>query len=101
MHDVERRRIGSVYADVTVPDFETAPLSLSGVALSLAVVFDEAQRLTSRAFNVATRGADVTWRLPLERLTPGEYLLTLHAELEGTPESTVERKVRFSVTPGG
>jgi CRP-like cAMP-binding protein len=72
------------------------------------VVYDDARRLTSRAFNAATRGADVTLPLPLARLAPGEHLLTVRADVEGTTQASVERKVRFSVTgtepaagPGG
>ena len=145
---------GSVFADVDVPDFAKAPLSLSGVLLdrqpvpfvapkdalaalvpivptanrvfdsrdrvsgfvrvyqlgvatSAAVtvvihiidengltVVDRTDTLAAADFTAPTRAADERIALPVEKLKPGEYLLSIVATAD---KATVDRQVRFSV----
>lgn len=145
-------RTGSVFVDLDVPDFRTAPLAASGVVITtLPVPYTASERLaavlpvtptTRRAFRAGesaeafvrfyqvsgdrlrdvdvslriadTRGEGIIqgtevlpaaqftetgftdWRfvLPLDRLTPGEYLLTITARVDGATEV---RHVRFGV----
>lgn len=145
---------GSVYADVEVPDFERAPLSLSGVVvhrspavaggprdLFAAIVpivptaarefsssarvtgfvrihqatdgplrpvtltarlvdttdtplLDTAEEIGTDRFSPATRAADYRFRIPVESLKPGEYLLTLDT---AAGSAAVTRHLRFAV----
>jgi len=146
-------KIGSVFADVDVPDFAKEPLSLSGVAISVlpgqpvappdalagvipvvpttAREFARHERVTVflRVYQGATttiapvtlvtritdavdkpvldrsetvgpdrfseaRAADVRFVLPVQQLTPGDYLLTF--EVSGD-KRTVKRDVPFKV----
>jgi VWFA-related protein len=145
-------RAGSVFVDVDVPEFLTAPLSASGVVVTTAplpyapsellaktlpvtpttrrmflrtesadvlVRFYQGGRTRLRNLPVSLRIADANgegiiqgtetippsqfdearsteWRftLPLARLTPGEYLLTVEAELD---DRRMTRHVRFAV----
>ena len=152
-HSARLDKTGSVYTDVTVPDFEKEKLSLSGVVVSgdpmpfaapqdafagiIPVVpttqreFEHSDRahafvriyiggrqppgrvdVTARitdanaaAVAVKTdgvaaerfetkRSTDYTYDLPLARLAPGSYLLTIEARADAV---TVRRNVRFSV----
>lgn len=151
---VSDRAAGSVYADVDVPDFARAPLSLSGVVvdtspavaggprdLFAAIVpivptaardfratsrvtgfvrihqsaeappvavkiaarlvdvtdvrlVDTVEEIGADRFDPVTRAADYRFRLPVESVKPGEYLLSLDVTA-GTATGT--RHVRFSV----
>jgi len=148
--------IGSLYADVDVPDFANAPLSVSGVMVEMvptnatapqgvfdaflpivptstrefakndevtaflriyqggkeplkpgsvtAKLMDEdevevgggRQVLGSDRFYVGGRAADYRFGIPISRLTPGAYLLTLDVFVGG---ETVKRSVQFTVKP--
>ncbi len=154
VHNDVLARDGSVFADVVVPDFAKAPLSLSGVAISvdpghaaaprgalaaLIPVVPSAQRsfapadgvsafvriyqggtaapvsvtfavtitddrneevvkasdnLTPTAFTASTRAADRTIGIPVDKLTPGDYLLTIAATAGA---NQARRDVRFTV----
>lgn len=145
-------RAGSVFVDVDVPEFQSAPVSASGAVVTTAprpyaasellaktlsvtpttrrmflrteaadvlVRFYQGGRARLRSLPVSLRIADASgegviqgdevipagqfdegrsaeWRftLPLGRLSPGEFLLTVEAELDGR---RVTRHVRFSV----
>jgi VWFA-related protein len=58
-----------------------------------AVVLDRREAVPVSQFTTA-RAADIRVDLPVARLAPGEYLLTLEAEL---PETTARQQARFSV----
>jgi VWFA-related protein len=153
VHSASTGTTGSVYTDLTVPDFSRAPLSLSGIVLSatpaprrepadvlsalVPVVPTTLRELTAthdasafvrvyqggkkplRPVDVevaltdrhgaesivrsdhleparfgATRATDYTVALPLARLAPGAYLLTIRAT---AGESAARGDVRFSV----
>jgi VWFA-related protein len=143
---------GSLYYDVDVPNFTSAPISLSGILLSASpgpvvgshptfnavvpvvptarrsftaghkvtaftrlyqggkgtlapvpmrvqlrnatneLVFDRREDVTAARFTIA-RSADVNVDLPMARLPPGEYLLTI----EAGAQKTVRRDSRFRV----
>ena len=145
-----------MYADVDVPDFANAPLSVSGVMVEMvptnatapqgvfdaflpivptstrefakndevtaflriyqggkeplrpgsvtAKLMDEdevevgggRQVLGSDRFYVGGRAADYRFGIPISRLTPGAYLLTLDVFVGG---ETVRRSVQFTVKP--
>ena len=145
---------GSIYQDVTVPDFAKEPLSLSGVVLSTTptgavaprdalaniipvvptsqrtfsrtdhvsafvrlyeggkaplapvslhmrivndqdeAILDTPETLSADRFDANTRAADQRVDVPLDRLAPGRYLLTIEATLGKTIS---ERDVVFSV----
>jgi hypothetical protein len=58
-----------------------------------AVVLDRREAVPVSQFTTA-RAADIRVDLPVARLAPGEYLLTLEAEL---PETTARQQARFRV----
>ena len=73
---------------------------LAGVPLSVrirdgrdAVVFETRQTLNADRFD-ATRAAEYRLTVPMDKLTPGPYLLTIEAKLK---KETVRRDVRFEV----
>jgi hypothetical protein len=57
-------------------------------------VYAQAQSLEPASFGGIDRGGDVRFRLPLDRLAVGQYLLVLNA---AAGERTARREVRFSV----
>jgi hypothetical protein len=69
------------------------PLSVRIRDVHDAVVFDAPQTLTADRFD-ATRGAEYRLALPIEKLAPGPYLLTIEGTLK---KDTIRRDVRFQV----
>lgn len=94
----------SVFADVDVPDFSKAEVSLSGLALTMTPATSAAppNAFAGLLPSVPTlprdprggRAADYSFEIPVVTLGSGDYLLTVTAAL---PDGvTVERTLRFS-----
>ena len=69
------------------------PLSVRIRDVHDAVVFEAPQTLTADRFD-ATRAAEYRLTLPIDKLAPGSYLLTMEGTLK---KDTVRRDVRFQV----
>jgi hypothetical protein len=73
-----------------------APVSINAriVDRSGRVAFERADAIAADRFN-RHRAADYDFALPIDRLSPGAYLLTFHATLG--PDVAATREVRFIV----
>jgi hypothetical protein len=97
--DAAGPRVGSLWFDLDVPDYERAPLSMSDILLSdstAGTVLTANADAGLRQANGSERASRLVARTPLAGYAPGAYVLRIEAGYAGAP-GTVSRELLFQV----